>query len=203
MADTVPCLVWVTQDDGSLTFLNDRWYETTGGTPEKSLGWGWFDFTHPEDRGRTVEAWQTCVREGKVLEIETRFRCADGGYRWFLSRGVPRRDDAGNIVEWFGTCTDIDAQKQTQAALGRGDPGEGPFPRRPLARAADAPDAGAAGRYGHAGERGDVRCLRAGPGDHPFQHRARSPADRRPAGYLADRSRQDGLIGSRRSTSMP
>ncbi|MGO9601224.1 MAG: PAS domain S-box protein [Isosphaeraceae bacterium] len=117
MADTVPCLVWVTQDKGSLTFWNDRWYETTGGTPDNSLGWGWVDFIHPEDRGRAVDAWQTCVREGTVLEIETRFRCADSGYRWFLSRGVPRRDDAGNIVEWFGTCTDIDAQKQTQAAL--------------------------------------------------------------------------------------
>jgi PAS domain S-box-containing protein len=117
MADTVPCLVWVSRHDGDTTFLNRRWYVTTGGTPQNSLGWGWAEMVHPDDRKKTLESWEASVRDGTHFEIEQRLRCHDGGYRWYLTRGVPRRDDTGKIVEWFGTCTDIDDHKRTQAAL--------------------------------------------------------------------------------------
>jgi len=46
--------------------------------------------------------------------VESRLRRADGSYHWFLIRGVPSRDDAGQIVKWFGTCTDIDDLKQAE-----------------------------------------------------------------------------------------
>ncbi len=117
MAETVPCLVWVARPDGWTTYLNGQWRETTGATQEGSVGWGWAEWLHPEDRERSSALWEACVSAGTVFEIEQRIRCANGGYRWFLSRAVPRRDDTGKIVEWFGTCTDIEDQKQTQAAL--------------------------------------------------------------------------------------
>ena len=38
-------------------------------------------------------------------------------YRWFLARALPVHDSQGNIVEWFGTCTDIDDQKRVEEDL--------------------------------------------------------------------------------------
>jgi PAS domain S-box-containing protein len=50
MADHAPVMIWVTDGDGSCTFLGKTWYEFTGRTPETSLGFGWVDAVHPDDR---------------------------------------------------------------------------------------------------------------------------------------------------------
>jgi PAS domain S-box-containing protein len=46
-----------------------------------------------------------------------RFRRSDGQYRWHLDRGVPLRDEAGNIVNWYGVVTDIEDRKRAEEAL--------------------------------------------------------------------------------------
>ncbi len=54
---------------------------------------------------------------GKPGELEARLRSYDGGFRWFLFRVQPLRDELGNIVRWYGTNTDIDdLQKLGNAA---------------------------------------------------------------------------------------
>lgn len=54
--------------------------------------------------------------------MEYRFRDrTTGGYRWFLGRALPARDATGQIIKWFGTCTDIDEQKRTEEALRRSE----------------------------------------------------------------------------------
>src|SRR6202008_4597717 len=35
-------------------------------------------------------------------------------YRWLLVRGVPLRDQHGNIVNWYGTLTDIEDRKRAE-----------------------------------------------------------------------------------------
>ena len=46
--------------------------------------------------------------------------CAGGGgYHWFKLRAVPLRDEAGQVVKWFGTCTDITVLVEAQEALTR------------------------------------------------------------------------------------
>ena len=54
---------------------------------------------------------------GEPFDIEYRLRRADGSYRWMLGRGLPLRDSTGRIVKWFGTCTDIGDQKETEESL--------------------------------------------------------------------------------------
>lgn len=90
MSETLPSMVWVAQHDGSTTYLSSRWYETTGTTPETSLGRGWVQEIHPEDRAHSVLAWDEAVQTTTVYEVEQRLRSQDGSYRWFLSRAVPR-----------------------------------------------------------------------------------------------------------------
>ncbi|HEX8140623.1 MAG TPA: ATP-binding protein [Pyrinomonadaceae bacterium] len=112
LADAMPAIVWTADADGSLDYYNRRWFEYTGLTPEQSLGWGWQPVLHPEDTERCLRRWARCVQTGEKYEIEYRFRRAsDATYRWHLGRALPMRDEAGQVVRWFGTSTDIHDQK--------------------------------------------------------------------------------------------
>ncbi len=58
------------------------------------------------------------MRTGDQYEIEFRLkRASDSAYRWFLGRALPFRKQAGEILNWFGTCTDIHEQKLEEEAL--------------------------------------------------------------------------------------
>ena len=111
LADTMPQMVWSTLPDGHHDYYNARWYEFTG-VPEGSTdGEGWNGMFHPEDQDRAWERWRHSLRTGEPYEIEYRLRDAEGKYRWTLGRALPIRDSEGNIIRWFGTCTDIHEQK--------------------------------------------------------------------------------------------
>jgi PAS domain S-box-containing protein len=114
MTDVTPQLIWVTRPDGFTEFFNRRWYEYLGATEAECLGWGWGIFLHPDDYQPTLDRWNYSVQTGEPYEVEYRFRSADGDYRWFLGRGLPVRDESGQIVNWFGVCTDIDDFKRLQ-----------------------------------------------------------------------------------------
>ena len=114
VADSMPQLVWVTRPDGYHEWYNRRWYEYTGSTAEQAAGEGWNCFFHPDDQERAWAKWRHSLRTGEGYDIEYRCRRQDGVYRWFLGRALPIRDASGQIVRWFGTCTDIEEQKQAE-----------------------------------------------------------------------------------------
>ncbi len=118
LADSMPQIVWAARPDGHLDYFNRRWYEFSG-FPEGESGDGsWVPILHPDDVERCLEAWGAAVRSGETYQIEYRFKDrVSGGYRWQLGRALPVRDDAGNVVRWFGTCTDIDDQKRLEEGL--------------------------------------------------------------------------------------
>ena len=118
LADNIPQIVWVTRPDGTHDYYNRNWYNFTGLTAEGSTGEGWDHLFHPDDRARANAAWTEALRSGNPYEIEFRLqRAFDGAYRWFLGRALPYRNPAGEIVNWFGTCTDIHEQKLAEEAL--------------------------------------------------------------------------------------
>jgi len=111
LADTMPQMVWSTLPDGHHDYYNARWYEFTG-VPEGSTdGEGWNGMFHPDDQDKAWERWRHSLRTGEPYEIEYRLRNAEGNFRWTLGRALPIRDAEGNIIRWFGTCTDIHEQK--------------------------------------------------------------------------------------------
>jgi two-component system CheB/CheR fusion protein len=81
-------------------------------------GWTWVSTLHPDEAGKARELWERTCREGGLYEVEYRIRRgADGQYRWHLGRALPLRDAEGNILRWYGTCTDIHERRAEQAAL--------------------------------------------------------------------------------------
>ena len=103
--------------DGSVDFISQSWLDYTGSSREQAMGWGWASAIHPEDFDRVVANWQAALAAGTPVEHELRCRRADGTYHWFLYRGLPLRDDEGNVVKWYGIPFDIDALKETESAL--------------------------------------------------------------------------------------
>ena len=115
--DTIPTLAWCNLPDGSNEFLNKRWHEYTGLSPEESHGWGWHTAIHPDDRAPLTEKWQALLVIGEPGEMEARLHRHDGVFHWFLMRVEPLRDETGKIVRWYGACTDIETLKQTEVKL--------------------------------------------------------------------------------------
>ncbi len=115
LADSMPQIVWAARPDGYVDYYNERWYEYTG-FPRGEYGQSsWEAILHPDDRQRSVETYFDCIRSEKPYQIEYRFKDRrTGGYRWFLGRAAPVRDPAGQVVRWFGTCTDIDDTKRAE-----------------------------------------------------------------------------------------
>jgi PAS domain S-box-containing protein len=117
VTQALPQIIWVTRPDGYHEYFNERWYQFTGLTEAESLGDGWNLPLHPDDVERTVARWRHSLATGEPYEIEYRFRAKDGSYRWFLGQAVPQRDEAGRVVRWFGTLTDIDDFRKLQAEV--------------------------------------------------------------------------------------
>lgn len=109
MADSMPQLVWVAQPDGYHEYYNKRWYDYTGTKLGKTDGDGWTDLFHEDDRDRARRVWNRSLETGKPYEIKYRlYHAKSRMYRWVIGRAMPYRDANGDIVKWYGTCTDID-----------------------------------------------------------------------------------------------
>jgi len=117
--DTIPQQIWSGPADGTLDFCNARWRTELGLTLAELKGDGWQRMIHPDDRDRVLKAWLHSVATGEPYQMEERHRMAGGAYRWFLSRGVPLRDEQGRVVRWYGTNTDIEEQKRAEDELRR------------------------------------------------------------------------------------
>lgn len=111
LAETIPHFVWTADASGYTDYFNQRWSTYTGCLPDEPFGWGWQKWIHDDDLQRCLARWNSAVESGEGYETEYRIRRHDGVYRWHLGRAMPVRDEAGNIVKWFGTCTDVHNQK--------------------------------------------------------------------------------------------
>jgi len=118
LADFIPQLVWFTDPTGFQTYFNQRWTDYTGYTLADSVGPDmWNNLLHPDDQQRARDVWGHSLATGEFYEIEYRFKSREGDYRWFLGQAQPQFDETGQIKQWYGTCTDIHDQKQTEFAL--------------------------------------------------------------------------------------
>ena len=118
LADAMPQIVYESDADGRVVFANRQWFEYTGQVDAQTADLG--ACVHPDDLGDMVRLWDTARAAGTALQAEFRLRrAADDEYRWFLTRAVPVRDDAGHVIKWFGTSTDIHRLVETEREVAR------------------------------------------------------------------------------------
>jgi PAS domain S-box-containing protein len=117
LADSVPAFIWFAAPNGEVRYLNARWYDYTGQTPEQALPNGWATTLHPDDLEHTAQTWAEAREAERPYEVVMRYRRHDGAYRWFVARAEPVRGADGRVETWFGTSTDVHDRREAQAAL--------------------------------------------------------------------------------------
>jgi len=112
MAEAAPEIIWTADVNGMDDYFNRKCFDYTGLTFEQLRGTGWTVIVHPDDRGLCAAKWESALRTGEPYDVQYRLQGRDGTYRWFICRGNPIRDAEGEVVKWFGTCTDIEDQSR-------------------------------------------------------------------------------------------
>lgn len=104
----IPQMVFRSHGTGERIWGSPQWIEYTGVSFEESVGYGWLDGMHPEDRERTMAAWSGVEERGEYYCEHRIFHAAAGEYRWHQTRATPLHDKDGSIIEWLGTSTDVE-----------------------------------------------------------------------------------------------
>jgi PAS domain S-box-containing protein len=118
LAESIPQMVWTAAPDGGLDYVNGQGSKYFGTPQEALLGGGWLEGVHPAERERTLSLWNQFIATAAPYEIAFRLkRGSDGNWRWHLARALPLIGEDGKVLQWFGTCTDIDDQRQAAANL--------------------------------------------------------------------------------------
>lgn len=117
LANTIPQLAWIAGPDGWIHWYNDRWYGYTGTTPEQMEGWGWQSVHDPRMLPAVLTQWKKAIATGTPFQMTFPLRGADGIFRPFFTLVIPLRDAAGNIVQWFGTNTDVSQIQEAENAV--------------------------------------------------------------------------------------
>jgi PAS domain S-box-containing protein len=114
LADSMAQIVWTARPDGNIDYLNRRWTEFSG-LPQTVSNDAWGQILHPDDAQPASQRWAACLQSGTPFEMEIRLMDRrQQSYRWHLIRTVPVHDEAGKVVRWFGTGTDIHEQKRAE-----------------------------------------------------------------------------------------
>ena len=114
LLELAPQIVWFADGEGRLTYCNQYWYSYTGLSERETLGDGWINALHPDDRDRIATGWSDAVKQGVEYESELRLRKLDGDYCWFLVRSRPSRDEFGKINARLGIGIDIEERKRAE-----------------------------------------------------------------------------------------
>lgn len=117
LANNIDQFAWTCDELGDATWYNDRWYQYTGTTFETARDAGWKQLHHPAHLPRVMAGVERAIATGEAWEDTFPLRGKNGQYRWFLSRAIPIRAENGQVVRWFGTSTDVTAQRELQEAL--------------------------------------------------------------------------------------
>lgn len=112
LTNNIVQMTWTNLPTGEFTSYNQRWYDYTGLTLDDDHDVVWEMIVHPDDLEETLRLYNKSLKTGELFEIENRYKRHDGVYRWHLNRSKPLRNDAGDIIFWVGTATDIEDQKQ-------------------------------------------------------------------------------------------
>lgn len=115
LTQALPSLVWTSDNEGSLTYVNQLWMEEGLGTNGI-----WFRQGRlvPEDELKCNALWAIAVRDSTPFECELRFRATPKvSERWHMVRAAPFLRADGTRAGWVGTCTDLADKHQRELAL--------------------------------------------------------------------------------------
>ncbi len=109
-----PTALWMSDEDGLITYNNQTWIDWTGRSLEDNLGKGWLESVHPEDRTSVEEKFLNDLASRHFYEVEFRLNHSDGNIHWCVANGKPQYRADGTFSGYIGACIDITEQKHLQ-----------------------------------------------------------------------------------------
>ena len=117
IANMAPVMIWMTDVNGQVTYLNETYLDFTGLPLAAALGDGWMKVPHPDEVERCRDVYVKASEQYEPFQMEQRLRRHDGEYRWMVSTGVPRYNEDGSFVGYIGTAIDVTERKLAEEAL--------------------------------------------------------------------------------------
>ncbi|HEY0899337.1 MAG TPA: PAS domain-containing sensor histidine kinase, partial [Sphingobacteriaceae bacterium] len=115
LADKSPFMIWKLDVNGQCNYVNTPWVEFTGLSFDDSMGNGWAEAFHPEDRVREFDKFVEAFKKRESYASKFRIKKADGEYRWVLAQSNPLINDT--FQGYIGSLTDITDQELAQQSL--------------------------------------------------------------------------------------
>src|SRR4051794_17941270 len=103
IVDNAAMMVWRSDRDAKVDYVNGTWLRFTGRPIDEELGDGWLDAIHPDDRERCVTLFRANIEKRVPWEREFRLRRHDGVYRYMREMGVPYHDERGEYCGHIGS----------------------------------------------------------------------------------------------------
>ena len=105
-----PTALWMSDESGNITYVNQTWINWTGMSLEESAGSGWTGALIAEDRQRAADKFLSDLSARKAYEADFRINNQNGNISWCIATGNPQYDAAGEFTGYVGSCTDVTAQ---------------------------------------------------------------------------------------------
>lgn len=109
LTESLPQLIWETDEKGNGLFASGKWAEYTGVKPDGESEWK--SVIHPDDYEENAKTWRRSLATGETYKCDVRIKGKDGHYRWHAVIGEPVLDKDNKILKWVGAFTDIHTEK--------------------------------------------------------------------------------------------
>lgn len=109
-----PTGLWMSDENGEITYINQTWIDWTGLSYESNLGTGWLNAIIAEERTRVGEQLLSDLKNRGNFEVEFRIGHIDNTQHWCVATGKPQYNVNGSFVGYIGACVDITEQKNLQ-----------------------------------------------------------------------------------------
>lgn len=109
LTESIPQLIWETDEKGHALFTSGKWLEYTGVVPAGEAEWK--AMIHPDDFEQNTKTWSHSLATGEVYKTDVRVLRKDGTYRWHSVIGEPVLNKDNKIIKWVGAFTDIQTEK--------------------------------------------------------------------------------------------
>ena len=113
LATGLPQLVFACRGTGERTWPSPQWIVYTGFTADESLGFGWLEAVHPDDRRATLAAWADAAVSGEFTVEHRIWQASADRHRWHLTRAVPLVAPYNSSFDWVGSSTDVHKARQS------------------------------------------------------------------------------------------
>ncbi len=119
LAAHTPVGIFVSDVEGKAVYVNERWCELAGMSPDEALGDGWRAALHQDDAQQVNPEWDAAAEAGRDSVAEYRFVRPDGSVSWIEGYASALHDNDGQLLGWVGTCLDLTARKEAEEQFRR------------------------------------------------------------------------------------